>query len=61
MGGCLLEVFMGTVILWGSSEDFGPLKDQSVLVPQVKEGLRRFLRGEGISISDIDTEGLHFY
>ena len=58
MGGCLVKVFMGTVILWSQSGEFGVLKEQEVLVPQVKAGLREFLHEMKIEASVIETEGL---
>ena len=32
MGGCLVKVFMGTVILWSQSGEFGVLKEQEALL-----------------------------
>jgi hypothetical protein len=58
MGGCLMKVFMGTVVLWSSSGELGPLKEQDVLVPHIKAGLREFLLEMGIVVSEVDAEDL---
>ena len=58
MGGCFVKVFMGTVVLSSSSGDFGPIKEQEVILPHIETALRDFLLLKKIVIKEIDTDGL---
>ena len=58
LGGCHVRIFEGTMVLSGRSGDFGPLKNQEEILPLITEKLRVFLRDRGISVQEIDTDGL---
>jgi hypothetical protein len=58
MGGCLLKMFMGTLVLNHQSGDYGPLTEQKVILPHIESALWEFLRGEKVAVHEVDTSGL---
>ena len=57
---CFVKVFIGTVVLSSSSGDFGPIKEQGVILPHVTTALRDFFLREKIVIQEINTDGLEW-
>ncbi len=58
MGGCLVKMFMGTLVLSHLSGDFGPLKEQRVILPHIESALREYFRREKVAVHEMDTSGL---
>ena len=58
MGGCLVKMFMGTLVLNHQSGDFGPLTEQRVILPHIESALREFFQREKVTVHEIDTSGL---
>jgi hypothetical protein len=58
LGGCMVKMFMGTMVLSGSSGDFGMVKRQEETLPIIKTALREFLSRQKIVVNEIDTDEL---
>ena len=58
MGGCLVKMFMGTLVLSHLSGDFGPLKEQRVILPHIESALRDLFRREKVAVHEMDASGL---